>query len=368
MEPKQTCRFFRPDVPCLFHKLEKKECGDCNRYQPAGGRVLLIKRDASGDVLRTTAALKPLRRKFPKARIIWLTTAANRPVLEGNGLIDEIWTEGFSALCGLNLFKFEAVVNFDLGYESLLAAGLARARKRFGFWYGQDGLVNCSNQAAANWFQLSHDDRMKKDNRRTYQQMLAGVLEAGPFGEIIVPLQAEALGFAERFAARHRLAGKTVVGINVGGGRRWATKQWPERHFLKLVSLLSGRYPVVLFGGRLEKELMSRLQAKSRPSVISAGWDNSLVEFFALLNLCRVVVTSDTLALHAATGLKKKVVALFGPTSAAEIADYGRVHKLVAPVACVCCYRLTCPDYPKCMQAITPEKVAGVVKKLADEK
>lgn len=367
MEIKQTCKFFRPDAPCLFHKSEKKECVDCAHYQVVGNLVLLIKKEAGGDVLRTTAALEPLRRKFPEARIIWLTASANQALLKGNSLIDEIWTDDSFDLWGLNLFEFEAVINFDLGYESLVAAGLARTKQRLGFWYEKNRLVRCSNQAAENWFLLSHNDRLKKANKATYQEMLSRVIGGGPFGEIIVPLSEESLRFAESFRQKFHLIGKSIIGINVGRGRRWSTKQWPEEHFLKLIHILTGSYAVVLFGGKLEQDLLEKLLAKSPPSVISAGWDNSLSDFFALLNLCQVVVTSDTLALHTATGLKKKVVALFGPTSSSEIADYGRVYKLVAPVDCICCYRTTCPDYPKCMRAIAPEKVAGLVKELANK-
>jgi len=68
--------------------------------------------------------------------------------------------------------------------------------------------------------------------------------------------------------------------------------------------------------------------------------DNPLRTFIAKMDACNIIVTADTLALHIAVGLKKYVVALFGPTSSAEIELYGRGTKIVAHRDYVCCYRL----------------------------
>jgi ADP-heptose:LPS heptosyltransferase len=73
------------------------------------------------------------------------------------------------------------------------------------------------------------------------------------------------------------------------------------------------------------------------------------------------VVTGDTLALHAALGLGKRVVALFGPTSAAEIDTYGLGAKIVPDLECTCCYRPECNRRPSCMDSIQVEQVAGAL-------
>ncbi len=100
--------------------------------------------------------------------------------------------------------------------------------------------------------------------------------------------------------------------------------------------------------------------------MIDTGGDHSLDDFFALIDLCDVLVTGDTLALHAAVALKKRVVALFGPTASREIDFYGRGTAIVPDLECVCCYRSDCELPPNCMDLIEPETVFHAVRKQLD--
>jgi heptosyltransferase-2 len=76
------------------------------------------------------------------------------------------------------------------------------------------------------------------------------------------------------------------------------------------------------------------------------------------------VVTGDTTAMHLAIGLKKKVIALFGPTCAQEIELYDRGEKVVSSIHCAPCYRRKCEVSPNCMEAITAEEVMKKIKGL----
>jgi len=77
-----------------------------------------------------------------------------------------------------------------------------------------------------------------------------------------------------------------------------------------------------------------------------------------------LVVTADTLALHIATALEKKIVALFGPTSRSEIELYGRGIKLSSPAGCKCFYRKYCSEEISCMEKITSEMVIEAINLL----
>jgi ADP-heptose:LPS heptosyltransferase len=160
-----------------------------------------------------------------------------------------------------------------------------------------------------------------------------------------------------------------VVGLNTGAGAVFANKAWTEEGFLELIRKLKKetRTKIFLLGGPAERERNRRILKKAKAAAIDTGCDNTLGQFAALVQLCDVVVTGDTTALHLAIGLKKNVVALFGPTCAQEIELYGRGEKIVSSVSCAPCYRRRCEVSPTCMEAISAgevmKKIKGLIRK-----
>ena len=82
------CRHFSGEKPCAPHKSEGVVCRDCPRYDPVTERILIVKLDAAGDVLRTTCILPAFRRHFPKASLWWVTDPFSRPLLSGHPDLD----------------------------------------------------------------------------------------------------------------------------------------------------------------------------------------------------------------------------------------------------------------------------------------
>ena len=118
----------------------------------------------------------------------------------------------------------------------------------------------------------------------------------------------------------------------------------------------------MLLGGQDEKELITELCSKYK-FLIDTGYNNSLVEFAAIVNLCDILITADTLVLHIGTALNKKIIALFGPTSISEIDLFGRGIKVTTPDDCKCYYNRYCTEKVSCMEKIT----AGMVTKVISE-
>jgi len=96
--------------------------------------------------------------------------------------------------------------------------------------------------------------------------------------------------------------------------------------------------------------------------LFESGTNNTIREFASLINLCDLIITSDSLAMHIAIALKKHVIVFFGPTSSAEIELYGRGIKIEAPIECVCCYLTKCSKSPTCMDNLTVDILFERVK------
>jgi heptosyltransferase-2 len=358
------CRFFLGDRPCIWHKTEGAVC-TCERYEQIRERVLIVKLDAMGDVLRTTCLLPGIAHAHPGAAIVWLTRPESVPLIQRNPYVTETITYGPDAHVHLLSREFDRVINLDAGKISAGLATLARAPRKDGYVLHRDGYVVPTNPAARAWLATGIDDQLKRRGRRTYQSWMKDIIDASGAPDRYV-LE---LSDAERQKGRGQLADlgvdfeRPVVGLNTGAGGRWELKQWREEGFIGLVQRLSRERDVqfVLLGGPGERERNARLQAQAGVPIVDPGCDNPVRHFAALTAACDVVVTGDTLAMHIALALQRRTVVLFGPTSAPEIELYGLGEKVIPDMTCLSCYKTSCDFVPNCMELITVDMVASAV-------
>ena len=358
------CRFFLGDRPCVWHKTQGSLC-TCEHYQEVRERILIIKLDAMGDVLRTTALLPALAAMHPQAAITWITRRESRPLLERNPYITEILTYGEDALVHLQVRRFDRVINLDAGKISAALATAANATQKDGFTLDPRGIVQPTNPAARQWLEMGVFDDLKRRNLRTYQDLMAD----------IVGLAEREHRYVFELSDRERQDGRShlerlgvdftrpVIGLNTGAGRRWELKQWREDGYIELIGRLARKYAAqfVLLGGPEERERHARLQAGSPVHLIDGGCDNPVRHFAALVAGCDVVVTGDTLAMHLSLALGRRTIVLFGPTSAPEIEVYELGEKVVPRMECLGCYKQTCDFVPNCMDLISVDMVEAAV-------
>jgi heptosyltransferase-2 len=296
-----------------------------------------------------------------------LTAPESVDLLANHPNLREIWPLDPAAVAMLQVREFNVCINLDLGPDSLALAALARAEHKFGYALGFHGEPVILNPEAEEWYHMSHSDLLKRRNRRTYQDHMFSILGLEPDeAGIIVNCPESEREFAREWL-RGRLGGDPkgpVVGLNLGAGGRWKQKAWPIERFGALARLLyeTDGATILLLTGEEEKETKETLMSGISTPVYDPGSRNPLPRFAAFVNLSDVVVTGDTLALHAALGLRRRVVALFGPTSMAEIEMYGLGRKISSGLDCLECYRETCDKHPTCMELITVPMVQEAVR------
>lgn len=108
---------------------------------------------------------------------------------------------------------------------------------------------------------------------------------------------------------------------------------------------------------------MPALAKKLKGACIPTGTENTLRQFASLVGLADVMVTGDTLALHVAVALGKRVVAYFGPTSDAEIDLYGRGEKVLPSSPCQCYYQNQCIQKVSCMDNLEEKDMLAAVER-----
>ncbi len=384
------CREFRWERPCAPHKREGVTCPDCPHYDPVEdppahsilpehlevgsrdrqqGGVLIVKLAAAGDVLRTTALLPAIRRRYPGVKVTWVTQPEAAGLFVGNDQVDEVLTTDAPGLMArLAKVTFRAVFCPDADQQTAALAASARSKARHGFTMDERGAIVPLNNAAEHWLRMGISDHLKKANTETYQSLLAKALGLDPaaVGRPILEATAADVDWAVALMAEHGLC-PPIVGINTGAGRRWRHKRWTRQHQAEFVTKMAEKGTgVLLLGGVEEAQTHSELcRDGAEARILSAGSGLSYGRFAAAIQSCQVLVTGDTLALHVATARGVPVVVLFGPTSAAEIELYGQGVKIQPEgLPCLVCYLPDCDVEPHCQELISADQVALAVETL----
>jgi heptosyltransferase-2 len=363
---KTDCRFFKGDRPCDPHKEKGIKCDDCNYYQPIKSKILIIKLDAVGDVLRTTSILKPLKKKYPESYIEWFTRLNSLELFKNNSLVDEVITIEEDALFRINAEEYDIVINLDTSKVSSAIAASANAKEKIGFVLNKKGYIEATSVSAQQWLEMSAFDDVKKLNQKSYQLLMYEILGLDlPVEPPVIHIsENEKLKATTKEIVKNINSNKPVIGLNVGVGVKWPSKGWPLKRWQELIEKLgSDKYNLLLLGGPEEVETIKQLK-KDFNFVVDTGCNNSLLEFAEIVDLCDLIITADTLALHFATALQKKIVTLFGPTSANEIELYGKGIKLSSPDGCKCYYRKYCSENVSCMEKINSEMVIDAIDSL----
>ena len=114
------CRFFSGYKPCG----RNSTCdSSCPQKSIPTLHILFLHLGALGAVVRSTAHLPALRRKYPGCHITWLTQAPADQFLQGHPLIDRVLTLSESDLLKLSTLEFDLAFCID---KSLIAQGLLK--------------------------------------------------------------------------------------------------------------------------------------------------------------------------------------------------------------------------------------------------
>lgn len=363
----RDCVHYRGDRPCGPSKTEDVICGSCSHYRPVEDRVLVIKLDALGDVVRTAALLPAIRASCRNPHVTWITRDEALPLVAMMPLVDRALALAPETHAILIHGRWDRVFNFSNDVPSASLASSARSRERVIGFELVDGVITPTSPAAHHWLTLACFDRFKRANRQTYGDIMAAMIgpEARPQRPRLV-IDADARARAQVLLQHWRTPETTLIGVIAGSGKRWPKKMLDADAVAALCRKLAGSLPgarILVLGGSEEITKITHI----RKAVGTGSWlrdvttQGDLPLFAALIEACDAVVTGDTLGLHLATAFARPTVAVFGPTSAAEIDDYGTpMIKITAGLSCVCCYG-DCTKPKNCMSSLDHEEIAQAV-------
>ena len=296
--------------------------------------ILVIRFKSIGDVLFTLPAVGVIRDNFPGAKITFLTSRENAPLIQGFCDVDEvvgidrsayrrgnpraIFTETFALLRLLRQKKFSLVVDFQGYGETGLIAWLSGAKKRWGSVY----------RPARSWAYTHPIQREEGTHPANWNLSLmrrCGLSGSPVRNEFKVP--GAALSEARRFFTSQQMDPDKHA-LFLQPFTSTPKKNWPLENFLSLANHWKRRGVQVLFGGGpADRAKLEPASAAGFP--VSAG--APLLVSAGLMKLCTLVVGGDTGLLHLAVAMNKRVVMLMHSKGHCKCHPYQHADWLLAP-------------------------------------
>jgi len=294
-------------------------------------RVLVIKLGALGDVVRTLSILPAIKEKYPDSEIFWITKKESLDLFFGNPLVKKVFSIPYKVN---EKEKFDILYNFDVDEDATKLASEIKADKKYGF-YSEDGFPAAFNISSEYYLNTMFDDELKKNNKKTYHEMIFEVAELGYNKQHCqIYLTKKDKDYAKNFAKENKINKDKLIGIHLGASSRWPSKVWHSDNLNEFITkAVKLGYEIILFAGPNEIEKHEKISSKLKNEGIKIYQNNpknTNGEFASLVNLCKIMVCSDSFALHVSIALKKPTIGLFFCTSPHEIEGYGILKKIVS--------------------------------------
>lgn len=357
------CRHFNGYKPCGRSETCNAQCA---ALEALSSSVVIIHLGALGAVLRSTALLPAIHRKYPGAQVTWITEAPAHQLLIHNSLIDLVVRADANELLRLQGRQFDVALVIDKSDKAAGILNALRAQKIFGFIQdSQFGKILPATPAAERLWQLGLSNHEKFFvNQKTENHLVHEALELGTYRRepYLLPLTpAEQESAVDRSRAWRFHSDQPIVGLNTGCGPLMPAKKWTVETHRKVIQALlrAGFENLVLLGGPEDKERNQQM-GHDLP-VLQSPCDLGIRDGLVSIQACDIVITGDSFGMHAAIALRRDVIAWFGPSCAHEIDLYDRGEKIAADVDCSPCWKRSCQNSIMCHEQVPAKKVLAAV-------
>jgi hypothetical protein len=269
---------------------------DKNTEDTGKNKILIIKTEASGDVLRTTFVLEYLSNQYD---IYWFTSFKNKDLIDSNlakVVVDfkEISDLYFERVYSLEE-DFEILSNLsnNINYKEIVGCFLRETDIDYSApdetWF---------DMSVISKYGLEKANLLKMENKLCFQEMVSKIFGFNFSGQKYNNLN---------FNAYDSIVSGDIA-IGKMAGEKWPNKNWA--YYDELKEKLESMGFVVNF-------LPNRETIKQHISDIRSH---------------KLIISGDSLPMHIATALGINSVSIFTCTSPAEIYGYGFINKIISKV------------------------------------
>ncbi|MDD2448186.1 MAG: glycosyltransferase family 9 protein [Sulfurimonas sp.] len=254
--------------------------GYSETLDPEVGRTVSL-----GDVLRTTPLLGALKEKYKNSHISWLVSEKAEPLLHNNSYIDRLLVWDSFIPFQLQLEKFDLLINLEKVPGICALSDTIDAWNKHGFRFNSETGNYDGYEQGLEIVDYINQKSIGEISQNCWQKSLIELLGLKWSNKNYI------LGYEPKTKEVHD------IGLNFEVGLKWPKKAMPMTKW---------------------EDLASSLQEMG----YSISWQkglNSIYEYIDWVNSCKTIITHDSLGLHLALALNKRVISLFGPSLHKEI-------------------------------------------------
>ncbi|MFI5203063.1 MAG: glycosyltransferase family 9 protein [Flavobacteriales bacterium] len=323
-------------------------------------KILVVRFSSIGDIVLTTSVVRALHKKFPDADISYVTKEAYKEIVAANPNINYVYsfkTDLNEVLPALKEKKFDIIVDL---HRNLRSAKIKRALKVQSYTFPK---LNFKKWMLVN-LRINKMPEIHIVDRYFKAVEKLDVKNDGLGLDYFIPENTRPMSalIPAAFTTGY-------VAIVIGAAH--VTKAMPENKLEFICKNIN--YPVVLIGGKNEKEAGDRLVSAAGKQVYNAAGALSLNESAQVIKNAKAVITPDTGMMHIAAAFQKPVISVWGNT----IPEFGMYAYLPGKetnsiifenknLKCRPCSKIgykKCPKgHFKCMNELDYDKLLSVVK------
>ena len=327
--------------------------------------IAICKFKGMGSIIQATPLLLSLKKKYPSAQLIFVSTTVNKTILETIKPIDKVVLLNDSGMfnflisCSKSLFtliRIRPQIFIDLEIYSdfsTLFTLFTLSKNRIGFYlrsssfrmgiYTHMMFFNSKLPVANVYLQIAKLLNCDTDNPKLYDFSTVDSLPD------FVPTN--------------------YIVINPNASDLRLERRWEASNFVSLINQLLTEfvdYNILLIGSKNELEYTQQIHKETKNKrVINTAGSTNLPELISIIKNATLMISNDTGPMHLAFATNTPIVCLFGPCSPEQYGKSTNSYIIYKQVYCSPCVhdfeQAPCKGNNVCMKLISTKEVFSLV-------
>ena len=328
---KPLCYFFGWYARVKYYVTGKKE-------KPVT-TILLTKYLGMGSIVQATPLIKALKKRYPEAKIIFLTFYENRDFLKSLGLIDKVLSIKTDSFIGFtadlfrslyNLRKEKISITLNLEFFSKFAtivSFLSAAPIIVGYYLREPWRTHLVTR------------KVYYNHYKHISQVFMALGTAIGVDSNDQSLSSPVINQEERQFIQHTLEHHGIepshfkVVVNVNSSSLSLNRCWPPAQFTSLIERIVTVYgaKIILIGGKRDIPRVASVVSSlsGNQNVVNLAGKTNIVQLLALMEQADLVITNDSGPLHLAVMMGTSTISFFGPESPIQFGPPEAHHRVL---------------------------------------